>query len=81
MLGLNQIDDAINMGTFAMDDQLQDFDQSGGSFRVFPLMSPLEVRAVTFQFEDNFGSEEFTCVYRLQLLGESTIAPVTSNWH
>jgi hypothetical protein len=32
------------------------------------------VQAVTVQFEDNFGSDEFTCVYRVQLLGEPAAA-------
>lgn len=58
---------AVLMGDFAMSPAA--LSPSPGSFQLFALQGPpAEVRAVTIQF-DNTAQEEFTCVYRVQLLG------------
>jgi len=63
------------LGEFSIESQFQDT-SSPGIFHEFSLHkeideSPLpRLKAVTFQFEENFGGGNFTCVYRVQLLGE-----------
>jgi hypothetical protein len=58
------------MGVFTLESL-----QQRGTFQQFALRGvgggePESVHAVTIEFTGNFGNEEFTCVYRVQLLGD-----------
>lgn len=50
----------------------------GEEFQVFPVPPyitrlGLETSRVIFRIENNWGNEEFTCIYRLRLFGESVV--------
>lgn len=64
-------------GRFAMGDFVMPStppESTAGTFRLFDLQydhsGPTPVEAVTIHIHDNFGNNNFTCVYRIQLLGK-----------
>ena len=59
-------DEPMRLGEF-------EYSIEGAQVQTFALEeSEEEVRLVTFEFQKNWGHEEYTCVYRVRVHGEAT---------